>query len=49
MIFGPSLSLTEGLPRTDGLRSDVQSTVCTAMLEITGGCKSVCECEDKRN
>ena len=42
-MFDPSLSLTEGLPRTDGLRSDLQSTVRGAMFEMTGGCKSVCE------
>ena len=36
-MFDPSLSLTEGLPRADGLRSDVQSTVCEAMFEIAGG------------
>ena len=42
-MFDPSLSLTEGLPRTDGLRSDLQSTVLGAILEMTGGCKSVCE------
>ena len=42
-MFEPSLSLTEGLPRVDALRSDLQSTVREAMFEIIGGCKSVCE------
>ena len=40
-MFDPSLSLTEGLPRADGLRSFVQSTVFEAMFEITGGCRSI--------
>lgn len=43
IVFDPSLSLTEGLPRVEGLRSDLQSTVWEAMFEVTGGCKSVCE------
>ena len=47
VIFAPSLSLTEGFPRVDGLRSDVQSTVCAARFEIVGGCKSIHRCNGR--
>jgi len=39
------LSLTEGVPRVDGLKSDVQSTLLVVMLEMVGACESI----NKRN
>ena len=39
--------MTEGVPRADGRRSDWQFTLCGAISEMVGGCKSIYECNGR--